>query len=146
MCPEAEVELSFIPVSSSCIDIAIRRPFHFCLKIYIFGLLAALADVQTSFCALDDLSTENRSSILLLLRKILLDRSVLSALVGRVSDSLKGTILANLVLILHKDIVKLYKYGILSLRELSFPYDDFKDFFYCLYSFFSSFFPPLFLI
>lgn len=40
----------------------------------------ALADVQTSFCALDDLSTENRSSILLLLRKILLDRSVLSAL------------------------------------------------------------------
>ncbi|XP_067267274.1 gasdermin-E [Chanodichthys erythropterus] len=44
----------------------------------------ALADVQTSFCALAILSAETRSSILLLLRKILLDRSVLSALVERI--------------------------------------------------------------
>ncbi|XP_016341460.1 non-syndromic hearing impairment protein 5-like [Sinocyclocheilus anshuiensis] len=46
-------------------------------------LKKALADVQTSFCALADLSAESRSSILLLLREILTDRSVLSALVER---------------------------------------------------------------
>lgn len=46
-------------------------------------LKKALADVQTSFCALADLSAESRSSILLLLREILTDRSVLSALVDR---------------------------------------------------------------
>ncbi|XP_048058254.1 gasdermin-E isoform X2 [Megalobrama amblycephala] len=44
----------------------------------------ALADVQTSFCALANLSAETHSSILLQLRKILLDRSVLSALVERI--------------------------------------------------------------
>ncbi|CAM4636273.1 unnamed protein product [Leuciscus chuanchicus] len=52
----------------------------------IVTLKDALADVQTSFCALDDLSTESRSSILLLLRKILLDRSVLSALSDMLSS------------------------------------------------------------
>ncbi|XP_067281003.1 gasdermin-E [Pseudorasbora parva] len=49
----------------------------------------ALADVQTSFGPLADLSTERRSSILLLLRKILLDRTVLSALVDK-SDMLSS--------------------------------------------------------
>ncbi|XP_059366376.1 gasdermin-E-like [Carassius carassius] len=43
----------------------------------------ALAEVQTRFLALADLSAESRSSLLLLLRKILMDRSVLSALVDR---------------------------------------------------------------
>ncbi|XP_051728505.1 uncharacterized protein gsdmea isoform X2 [Ctenopharyngodon idella] len=51
----------------------------------------ALADVQTSFCALADLSAESRSSILLLLRKILLDRSVLSALAERIMLSSDDT-------------------------------------------------------
>lgn len=41
----------------------------------------ALADVQTCFCALADLSVELRFSILVLLRKIMLDRTILSALV-----------------------------------------------------------------
>ncbi|KAK7139195.1 hypothetical protein R3I93_016355 [Phoxinus phoxinus] len=50
------------------------------------NLKNALADAQTSFCALDDLSTESRSSILLLLREILLDRSVLSALSDMLSS------------------------------------------------------------
>ncbi|KAF4100565.1 gasdermin-E [Onychostoma macrolepis] len=42
-----------------------------------------LADVQARFCALAYLSAESRSSILHLLRKVLMDRSVLSALVDR---------------------------------------------------------------
>ncbi|XP_059412087.1 gasdermin-E-like [Carassius carassius] len=46
-------------------------------------LKKALADVQARFCALADLCAESRSSILLLLRKILMDRSALSALVDR---------------------------------------------------------------
>ncbi|KTG14715.1 hypothetical protein cypCar_00035581 [Cyprinus carpio] len=46
-------------------------------------LKKALSDVQARFCALADLCAESRSSILLLLRKILTDRSVLSALVDR---------------------------------------------------------------
>ncbi|XP_056335053.1 gasdermin-E [Danio aesculapii] len=40
----------------------------------------ALSDVQTRFCALSDLSIDLRSSILILLRKIMLDRTILSAL------------------------------------------------------------------
>lgn len=59
-------------------------------EMHICGLFAALADVQTSFCALADLSAESRSSILLLLREILTDRSVLSALVDRVSNSIRN--------------------------------------------------------
>lgn len=43
----------------------------------------ALADVQTHVCALSDLSIELRSSILVLLRKIMLDRTILSALVDK---------------------------------------------------------------
>ncbi|XP_026098953.1 gasdermin-E-like isoform X2 [Carassius auratus] len=50
----------------------------------------ALADVQTRFLALADLSAESRSSILLLLRKILMDRSVLSALVDRLEELRSG--------------------------------------------------------
>lgn len=46
-------------------------------------LKKALSDVQARFCALADLCAESRSSILLLLRKILTERSVLSALVDR---------------------------------------------------------------
>ncbi|XP_073678483.1 gasdermin-E [Garra rufa] len=42
-----------------------------------------LADAQASFCALADLSAKRRSSILLLLKENLTDRSVLSALVDR---------------------------------------------------------------
>ncbi|XP_051526395.1 gasdermin-E-like [Myxocyprinus asiaticus] len=46
-------------------------------------LKKALADAQTRFCSLDDLSDECHSSLLILLRQILLDRSVLSALMDR---------------------------------------------------------------
>ncbi|XP_051949216.1 gasdermin-E-like [Xyrauchen texanus] len=47
------------------------------------NLKKALADAQTRFCSLDDLSDECHSSLLILLRQILLDRSILSALMDR---------------------------------------------------------------